>query len=289
MIGLEGSYTLNVNALISVIIPNHNGARFLAEAVSSAIGQDYPEKEIIVVDDGSTDNSVERLMEFGTKIRVIETPNRGASAARNAGIFAAKGEYLAFLDSDDLWVENKLSLQFERMQKSGLDLVYCHGQEFGSSNGTDAFHQAVFSGDCYKYFRQFPAKAIIDMGPSTVLLKKSLLPMSGVFDSSFLGPAEDWDFFRRYCRSAKVGFCDQVLVHRRNHSNNVSHRSLEEYYVGNRHALIKMFAEDVEIGILERRLIWAKFHFATAKSFMKGGLVLSACRSLIRICMPVTI
>lgn len=278
-----------MNALISVVIPNHNGAQFLVEAVSSVIGQDYPEIEIIVVDDGSTDNSIERLREFGTKIKVIETSNRGASAARNAGIFAAKGEYLAFLDSDDLWTEDKLSLQFELMQGSGLDLVYCHGQEFGSADGSDVFHQATFSGDCYKYFRQFPAKAIIDMGPSTVLLKKSLLPMSGVFDSSFLGPAEDWDFFRRYCKTAKVGFCDQVLVHRRNHSSNVSHRSLKEYYVGNRRALIKMFAEDADIRFLERRFIWVKFHFATAKSFMKGGLALSACRSLLRICMPVTI
>mgnify|MGYP001594095942 CR=1 FL=1 len=277
-----------MNELVSIIIPNFNGAQFLLEAVSSAIKQNYLEKEIIVVDDGSTDNSLEILGELGLKIRVVATSNLGASAARNAGILAANGEYLAFLDSDDVWVENKLSLQMDYMEKTDSDLVYCHGQEFGSPDGVDAFHEAIFSGDCYKYFRQFPGRAIIDMGPSTALIKKSLLSVSGIFDSSFTGPAEDWDFFRRYCRTAKVGFCDQVLVHRRNHSNNVSHRSLKEYYSGNRRALLKMFAEDSRIGILERRLIWFGFNFAFTKSFMKGGLPINAFRSLIRICMPIT-
>ena len=251
------------------MIPNYNGALYLTEAISSVINQDYKNVQIIVVDDGSSDNSVELLKTFGSKINFIESKNNGASTARNIGISAAKGEYIAFLDSDDIWVTNKLRLQLEYLQINELDLVYCHGQEFGNTNGFNVLHEAKYTGDCYKYFKKFPGRAIIDMGPSTAVIKSSRLRKTGVFDPNFTGPAEDWDFFRRYCRGAKVGFCDQVLVHRRNHSNNVSNRSLKEYYLGNRRALLKMFAEDPEITFFERQVIWAKFNYISAKSFAK--------------------
>lgn len=258
-----------MDELVSVVIPNYNGALYLNEAVSSVIDQDYENIEIIVVDDGSTDNSIELLKEFGSEIHLIEIKNSGASTARNLGISAAKGEFVAFLDSDDIWVKNKLSLQVEYIKSNEVDLVYCHGQEFGNTKGPNTLHEAKYVGDCYQYFMKYPGKAIIDMGPSTAVIRSALLSSTGVFDPSFTGPAEDWDFFRRYCRLAKVGFCDQVLVYRRNHSSNVSNRSLTEYYLGNRKALLKMFAEDPDIGFLERRIIWAKFHFSTVKSFAK--------------------
>ena len=259
-----------MDALVSVVIPNYNGALYLTEALSSVIAQDYENVQIIVVDDGSSDNSVEVLKTFGTKITLIESENNGASTARNIGISVAKGEYIAFLDSDDIWVTNKLRLQLEYMQINELDLVYCHGQEFGNTDGPNVLHEAKFAGDCYRYFKKFPSKAIIDMGPSTAVIRSARLLKTGIFDPSFTGPAEDWDFFRRYCRGAKVGFCDQVLVHRRNHSKNVSNRSLTEYYLGNRKALLKMFAEDPEITFLERQLIWAKFNYISAKSFARS-------------------
>lgn len=255
---------------VSIVIPNFNGAKFLHDAITSALNQDYENKEIIVVDDGSTDNSVEKLREFGSKIVLIESKNNGASTARNIGISAAKFELIAFLDSDDIWVTNKLSVQIDCMQLHDLDLVYCDGQEFGDTHGLNLFHEAKFEGNCYKYFKMFPGKAIIDMGPSTAIIKKSLLDKSGVFDPSFTGPAEDWDFFRRYCKLAKVGFSNQVLVYRRIHSSNVSERSLIEYYLGNKRAIQKMITEDPLIDFFERVTIWAKFKYISLKSFLKA-------------------
>ncbi|MFZ2227631.1 MAG: glycosyltransferase family A protein [Candidatus Nanopelagicaceae bacterium] len=274
-----------MEALITVVIPNYNGALFLKDAVSSAIEQDYPNKEIIVIDDGSTDDSVELLKAYGQEIVLIETKNGGASAARNAGILAAKGGYLAFLDSDDIWVKNKLSAQMEYLERNGLDLVYCHGQEFGNTLGPNVLHEAKYSGNCYKYFKKFPGRAIICAGMSTALINAALLPQTGVFDPRFKGPAEDWDFFRRYCRIAKVGFVDQAFVYVRKHSNNVSNRSLKEYYLGNRRALLKMFTEDLQIGYLEKKFLWAMFHFSSAKSFAKGRLYFEAVRSVFRMCL----
>lgn len=274
--------------LVSIVIPNYNGGQFISEAISSAIEQDYPNIEIIVVDDGSTDNSLEILEAFKGRVTIIQSKNAGASSARNLGIMASKGDYIAFFDSDDIWEKNKLSLQLEFMIREQLDLVYCHGQEFGGEDGTNVFHEAIFHGDCYPDFKKFPTRAIIEMGPSTSVIRKSLLHSSGIFDTSFTGPAEDWDFFRRYCRYAKVGFCDQILVYHRNHSNNVSIRSLNEYYLGNRRALLKMFSEDSEIGLNERRLIWAKFQFISAKSFLKHGKLVPALRSIVHIFIPIT-
>lgn len=275
--------------LISIVIPNYNGVLFVAEALESVLAQDYQNKEVIVVDDGSSDGSLELLRTYEGKIRLIETENLGAAAARNAGLFAAKGELIAFLDSDDIWVARKLTLQLQKMVEAGTDLVYCHGQEFGNLSGPIIKRLALYSGDCYPFFKRNPGKAIIDMGPSTVLLKKDLLSLSGVFDTSFTGLAEDWDFFRRYCRIAKVNYCDEVLVMRRNHSNNLSERSLQDFYVGNKRALLKMFAEDFAIGVLERRVIWIKFHVMSAKVFIKDGSLLNGIRCIARFIFPITL
>lgn len=278
-----------MKSLVSVVIPNHNGALFLLEAISSVIEQDYLNTEIIVVDDGSTDNSLELLEVYKGKIEVICAENFGAASARNLGIMAANGDYIAFLDSDDVWERNKLGLQIELMEKTQLDLVYCDGKEFGGKGGNGVLHKAVYSGDCYQYFKRFPARAIIELGCSSSVIRRSLLYKSGIFDTGFSGPAEDWDFFRRYCKFAKVGFCDQVLIHYRKHASNVSARSLEEYYFGNRRAILKMFAEDSEIHAAERRYIWANFHYISAKSFLKVGKVTHFLRSIARMCLPVTL
>lgn len=278
-----------MKSLVSIVIPNHNGALFLLEAITSAIEQDYPNTEIIVVDDGSTDNSLELLEVYKGKVEVIRAENFGAASARNLGIMAAKGDYIAFLDSDDVWERNKLSLQLELMEKTQLDLVYCDGKEFGGKGENRVLHKAVYSGDCYQYFKRFPTRAIIELGCSSSVIRRSLLYKSGLFDTGFSGPAEDWDFFRRYCKYAKVGFCDQVLIHYRKHASNVSARSLEEYYLGNRRALLKMFAEDSDLHVGKRRYIWVNFHFISAKSFLKTGYVAHFLRSIARMCLPVTL
>ncbi len=271
------------------MIPNYNGVLFVAEALKSVLEQDYQNKEIIVVDDGSSDGSIEVLRTYAGKIKLIETENLGAAAARNTGILAAEGVLIAFLDSDDVWVTNKLTLQRQMMVETGADLVYCHGQEFGNPDATRVKRHALYSGDCYPFFKKFPGKAIIEMGPSTALLNKELLSISGIFDTSFAGLAEDWDFFRRYCRNASVNFCDEVLVMRRNHSNNLSQRSLQDFYDGNKRAILKMFAEDFSIGFFERRLIWIKFHILSSKAFIKDRNPMHGIQSLARAFFPITL
>ena len=97
---------------VSVIIPTHNRLPMLKEAVDSVLAQDFEDFELIVVDDGSTDGTAGEVIKYGGRVKLLQhKENRGVSTARNSGIFHAKGKYIGFLDSDDLWVKGKLRIQ----------------------------------------------------------------------------------------------------------------------------------------------------------------------------------
>jgi glycosyltransferase involved in cell wall biosynthesis len=116
------------NSLVSVIIPTFNRGWILKEAVDSVLAQDYKGFELIVVDDGSTDNTSEILASYGNDIRVLFQENKGVSASRNRGIAETSGQFIAFLDSDDLWLPQKLSTQVEFYNQMP-DALICQTEE----------------------------------------------------------------------------------------------------------------------------------------------------------------
>lgn len=116
---------MNFTPLVSAIIPTYNRARLVCEAIESVLCQTYSHIEIIVVDDGSTDNTPDELKHFGNRIRIITQRNAGPSSARNRGIAASHGELIAFLDSDDLWLPTKLERQVQLLQRSGEAVPCC--------------------------------------------------------------------------------------------------------------------------------------------------------------------
>lgn len=111
--------------LVSAVIPTYNRARVVSEAIDSVLGQTYPHVEVIVVDDGSTDDTLEMLKSYGDRIRLVSQENRGPAAARNRGVAASRGEIIAFLDSDDLWLPTKLERQVELLQKTPDSVPCC--------------------------------------------------------------------------------------------------------------------------------------------------------------------
>jgi glycosyltransferase involved in cell wall biosynthesis len=272
--------------LVTVVVPNFNGANYLRDSIDSVLAQDYTNLEVIVVDDGSTDASITILESYAGNITLVKQSNKGSAAARNSGLSLAKGEFIALLDSDDVWIENKLSTQMSLLEEQGLDLVYCAGQEFSDSSTLGTLHVPKYSGDCSPYFRRFPTKGIIELGCSTAVFRASLLEFSGLFDESFLGAAEDWDFFRRYTKFANVGYSSEVLVKYRKHSGSITARSLKDYYEGNRYAIVKMFHENPEIGLFEKRVIWIKFHLMISKSYLKISNYLESFKSLLLLFSP---
>ena len=220
--------------------------------------QTYENIEIILIYDGSTDDTLLRLEGFETEIIILKKKNEGAASARNLGIQNSNGSYIAFLDSDDIWHPEKIEKQLRLMTEKNLDLVYCGGESFGYP-GLSNTYTPEFSGDCYKKFLEFPTRAIIILGCSSAIIRKSILEFSGYFDAKFIGAAEDWDFFRRFCKYGKVGYLNESLVKYRLHDGNVSTRGIRDFYSGNLRAIRKMFNEDRSIRPTERIRIFVKF------------------------------
>ena len=117
-----------MNSLVSIITPNFNSEKYIASTIDSIIKQSYINWELIIVDDCSTDNSLEVINQFlvkDTRIKLIKLPNNsGAAVARNKGIEIAKGEYISFLDSDDTWLKNKLNSQIEFITKNDYEFIF---------------------------------------------------------------------------------------------------------------------------------------------------------------------
>lgn len=117
-----------VSGRVSVVMPCYNGERFIAEAIDSVLGQSHPNIELIVVDDGSIDGSLDIIRRYGDRLRLLTQTNQGPSAARTRGIFAATGEYVAFLDADDWWSPRFAETMVAAMAQSNAVLAYCGWQ-----------------------------------------------------------------------------------------------------------------------------------------------------------------
>jgi glycosyltransferase involved in cell wall biosynthesis len=193
---------------VSVIIPTYNRGRIIKEAVDSVLAQDYKDFELIVVDDGSTDNTSDVLAPYGDDIRVLFQENKGVSAARNRGIAEASGRFIAFLDSDDLWLPQKLSAQVEFFNQRP-DALICQTEEVWIRNGIrinpKKRHQKP-SGMIFK-----PSLELCLVSPSAVMIQRNLLDRVGGFDET-LAACEDYDLWLRISCRLPVYLIDIPLI-----------------------------------------------------------------------------
>tara|TARA_B100000579_G_scaffold54786_1_gene38633 strand:- start:667 stop:1512 length:846 start_codon:yes stop_codon:yes gene_type:complete len=193
---------------VSVIIPTYNRKNLLKRALHSVISQTFVPQEIIVVDDGSSDRTKDWVSERFPDVRYIYQDNSGVSSARNAGIKEAKGSWIAFLDSDDEWMTNKLEQQ-KRVINSFQEAWLCHTNEIWIRNGVRVNqmkkHQK-YGGDVFENCLD-----ICRISPSSVLIKKEVFEMVGLFDES-LKVCEDYDLWLRITAVLPVIFLDQPLI-----------------------------------------------------------------------------
>jgi glycosyltransferase involved in cell wall biosynthesis len=265
--------------LISVIIPNYNYARFLSKAISSVENQTYQNTEIIVVNNGSTDNSLSLLKGYGSRIRVIDQENRGQAGARNSGLLAATGELISFLDADDFWQADKLEKQI-KLINSDCELVYS-----GISRLRDASCQVEsvvlpkFKGDCHRYFVDLPAVSIVLSGESTVLFTRNLLNRVGHFNVK-LNSASGWDFFRRCAKYTNFDYVSESLSNYRLHENNMSKSSISNIE-DIRKAYQEMFLDPLwNLSKNEKQKITNRLEFSFVKTFLKEKLFFLAIESM---------
>lgn len=228
--------------LVSIIMPAYNAAKFIEESIYSALSQSYSNFELIIVNDGSTDDTSAKVRAIEDyRIKLIEQSNAGVSTARNAGIKIARGEFIAFLDSDDLWMDIKLEKQvkvFLSYDDVGLVFseTYCFSDKLSNSYYLP-YREPTGIADVYQRLLTH------DFIPTlTVMLRKKVLDIvspSG-FDCDLFG-TEDWDLWIKLAKNSTVYHIEEVLAYYRIHgagiSKNFDRHHNEELKVLRKHVL----------------------------------------------------
>jgi glycosyltransferase involved in cell wall biosynthesis len=198
--------------LISCIVPVFNGERYLGEALESILKQSYRPFEIIVADDGSTDGTVTVVNGYGDRVRYLKQSNAGVAAARNLGLAAAQGEFVAFLDADDLWHSEKLERQMARFaSRPELDYCLAHVQNFWE-----------IPEEQKRFANHRIAKPLPGYSTCTLLARHRLFATVGQFNAA-VNRADDTDWFLRASESGAVmEMLPDVLLYRRLHQTNIS-------------------------------------------------------------------
>ncbi|MEJ2462049.1 MAG: glycosyltransferase family A protein [Candidatus Thiodiazotropha sp.] len=194
--------------LISVVIPTHNRASVLPRALDSVRTQTLPPHEVIVVDDGSDDETAQLVHDRYPECRYLHQANQGVSSARNLGIAHSSGEWIALLDSDDAWLPEKLRLQAEALARNP-DLRICHTEEIWIRNGVRVNPMRKHAKQGGRIFRRCLSLCVIS--PSSVVLHRSLFDDYGDFDSR-LPACEDYDLWLRVCAHEEVLFIERPLI-----------------------------------------------------------------------------
>ena len=262
--------------LVSVIIPCYNASSFVADAVDSVLNQNVRDVEIIVINDGSPDTQqlLEALRPYHGVVRYLDEPHRGPSRARNSGVAAAGGQYLAFLDADDYWGPEFLDRQLDVLRSSGADLVYCDAVLFGASekagqtvmdydpSSGDVTQGSLLSGEC-----------VVVM--STVVARADCVRSVDGFDPG-ISYCEDLDLWIRMLGAgARIRYHDAPLAHRRLHSGNLSNHviSMHEAVA----AVVKMHARRLPLSEVDRGRV------ASRLRDMQGSLHLHRAKEALRV------
>jgi glycosyltransferase involved in cell wall biosynthesis len=213
--------------LVSIIIPTYNRAWIVRDAIDSVLGQTYADFELIVVDDGSTDRTPQILDAYGDRLRVIHQANQGVSAARNRGIGDSSGPLIALLDSDDIWLPEKLTVQVDFFKRYPAALI-CQTEEIWIRNGlrvNPGKRHRKPSGMIFE-----PSLELCLVSPSAVMVRRELLEEVGLFDEN-LPACEDYDLWLRLGCRFPVYLIDKPLtIKRGGHEDQLSRQSSLDRY-----------------------------------------------------------
>jgi len=212
--------------LVTAVIPTYNNADLVTDAVDSVLAQTWEAIELIVVDDGSTDDTPRRLAGYGSQIRVIRQENLGPPAARNAGIRAGRGEFVAFLDSDDVWWPRKIELSVEPMlDDPNIGVVYTDFQILELATGRRYQVPSYRRGGWMARELFCECRGV---STSSLVVRRACFDKVGLFDED-LFRAQDWDMIVRLAEQFRYHFVPDVLLERRLHEASLSVRHADKY------------------------------------------------------------
>lgn len=225
---------------MSIVIPVYNGEKYIKETISSIQNQTFDNYEIIIVDDGSIDNTKKIILDNFKNIRYLYQKNSGPSKARNKGIRSSKGTYIAFIDSDDLWTEDKLAVQFHFLEKHrNIDMIFADMEMFDANGVIKKSYlkgikrKEYYSGDRTFYDHLLEEKnELLDpfgmllignfIPTSTVMIRREFLIKNQIFFDENISSVEDLDFWMRVSIHGKISFLPKVLKKKRVHDKNIS-------------------------------------------------------------------
>lgn len=222
------------NPLVSVIMPTFNNAALIGETINSVRAQAYQNLEIIIVNDGSTDNTedvVKELMEIDSRVRYKKIENSYSSIARNVGFGLARGEYVCVIDSDDLWPENKIELQLEALTENPDAVIIGSVQRFTEdSEGDKRFgtisHPPPLKNDYVHNLLSMDHNQMVNL--NTLCAKRSIICTDGLWDPD-IHTAHDWEVWIRLAKKYTFIHLDEILQHYRKHLASVTGREKWEF------------------------------------------------------------
>jgi glycosyltransferase involved in cell wall biosynthesis len=210
-----------MSPLVSVVIPAYNAKRFIGETLESVLNQTYRNLEVLVVDDGSNDGQEQIIAEFvqrDKRVRHIYQENAGVSAARNKGFKASKGNFIAFLDADDVWLPVNVETKVKRLQRADVGLVHSDAIVIDEDSTDTAMVLRGAEGNILDALLLWDGTQI--PGPSSVLVARDILEAVGLFDEA-LSTSADMDLFIRIASHCRVARVDAVTWKYRMHANNM--------------------------------------------------------------------
>ena len=229
---------------VSVIIPTYGHRDTVVAALRSVFAQSFTDYEVIVVNDGSPDDTAEVLQPYVGRIRYVEQANTGQGGARNRGIELAAGEFVALLDDDDTWPADKLQWQVEAMRRHP-DVVLVYGEDLRvdrAGNPLPPTPRVGYKRPVGEAYGDFLEGCWIS-SPGQTLIRRSALELVGGFDPQIWG-SDDWDLYMRLARIGSFYYEDQVALHYRVHAGNASGNVLR-HLAGHRAAIGKHPARGV--------------------------------------------
>lgn len=286
------------NPLVSVVIPTFNSERDIGDAIDSVLAQSYSNIEIIVVDDGSTDDTVDIVRGY-KRVRLFQQANQGSAVARNLGIWNATGDYVAFLDSDDVWWSRKIEVQVAELRRTGLGMAYSRfirwhpsaqgdfsppEQEFANTANPRLSRASIVTGWTY-------VELLLDciVWTSTVLVERQLLLQAGLFNPHFR-KGQDYDLWLRLSRITQMIGIEQPTALYRIHENSITFRVTDRCYeyeiLSNAVATWGEIGPDLrrpKPGAVTKRLVRALFnHGRSHLSYGNPRIAISAFQTLLR-------